>query len=243
MSTTEQPSFAADLVSLLGELEDVKRAQRANMGTYSYSYADLGDVESYVRPILARHRFGHTQQVYGEPGRVSVATELVHVSGETKVSPALAMRAPDNPQQVGSIITYLRRYSLLAALGLATEDDDGRAGVDASRAPATRPHDPSDETMPTQDQITRLQQLKAELHLTDRDVWLAKLSDVLGRTIRTTVDITREEATRVIGLMEIAHARDPWATSVAVADADDQLDAELLRKAAQPDDKGAPSDG
>jgi ERF superfamily len=73
------------------------------------------------------------QPVETTDGDVSVSTVLVHVSGERFASPALAMRQPDNAQALGSLLTYLRRYSLLAALGLATEDDDdGKAATTAA---------------------------------------------------------------------------------------------------------------
>jgi len=43
------------------------------------------------------------------------------------------MRQPDGAQALGSLLTYLRRYSRLAALGLATEDDDGKAATVAAQ--------------------------------------------------------------------------------------------------------------
>jgi hypothetical protein len=65
--------------------------------------------------------------------RVTVETILAHSSGEY-ISESLTMVAiMDTPQSIGSAITYARRYSLLAALGVATCDDDGAA---ASRKPA-----------------------------------------------------------------------------------------------------------
>lgn len=60
-----------------------------------------------------------------------VRTEIVHApSGETRTS-ICPIRSKDNqdPQKMGSGITYAKRYSLQAAFGLPSEDDDGEAGA------------------------------------------------------------------------------------------------------------------
>ena len=58
---------------------------------------------------------------------VSVATRLLHVSGEWVETEVSAMLPNGDPQAVGSAITYLRRYGLSAVVGTAPEDDDGEA--------------------------------------------------------------------------------------------------------------------
>ena len=60
-----------------------------------------------------------------------VRTEIVHApTGETRTS-MCPIRSKDNqdPQKMGSCITYAKRYSLQAAFGLPSEDDDGEAGA------------------------------------------------------------------------------------------------------------------
>lgn len=65
---------------------------------------------------------------------VTVETLFVHESGETMSGGKLHVPAAKNdPQGYGSALTYARRYSLMAACGIAPEDDDGNA---ASRKPA-----------------------------------------------------------------------------------------------------------
>lgn len=134
------PVAAADLVAALSALDDLPRDRTATVetkggGSYSYAYTDLAGVLGAVRPVLAAHGFAIVQPVATDDERVRVWTELAHVSGVRYASPALAMRQPDGAQALGSLLTYLRRYSLLAALGLATEDDDGRAATTAPPAP------------------------------------------------------------------------------------------------------------
>jgi hypothetical protein len=126
MRTSEQVDqlFAA-LSAVQGELEDVKKDRQG----HGYRYADLGAVLDEVRPALARHGLCVTQLV-GDlvDGLVTVETVLGHSSGQwlsTRASGPLHEGRMSPIQQVGSIITYLRRYSLAALVGLTQVDDDG----------------------------------------------------------------------------------------------------------------------
>jgi hypothetical protein len=141
------PDLAAALVAALGELADVGRTKTADAGQYRYRYADLAAVLEQVRPVLARHGLAVMQAVDTEPAgqaaAVSVSTLVVHVSGAVHQSPPLRLTAPNDPQKVGSAVTYARRYSLMATLGIAAadEDDDGAAARPAP--PAARRAEPS----------------------------------------------------------------------------------------------------
>lgn len=197
---------SADLVAALGALDDLRRDKTAKVetkggGSYSYAYTDLAGVLGAVRPVLAAHRFAVIQPVETFDTLVRVWTELVHVTGERFPSPALSMRQPDGAQALGSAITYLRRYSLLAALGLATEDDDAKA---ASAAPArqTRPRasGPVDETAR---RTRHAMALFRELGLGARDDRLQITSAILGREVASWADVSPVEANRVIAELVI----------------------------------------
>ena len=74
---------------------------------------------------------------------VTVETIFVHESGQTMSGGVLHVpAAKEDPQGYGSALTYARRYSLMAACGIAPEDDDGNA---ASRQPQRQeqPRQPS----------------------------------------------------------------------------------------------------
>jgi hypothetical protein len=63
---------------------------------------------------------------------VTVETVFLHTSGETMSSGPLHVPASKNdPQGYGSALTYARRYSFMAACGIAPEDDDGNAASQA----------------------------------------------------------------------------------------------------------------
>jgi hypothetical protein len=122
-------------------------------------FASLAGVRNAVVPVLAKHRFAVVQLVGGAEGKVSVETVLVHASGERILAGNVSITLPPgnagNPQALGSAITYLRRYSLLAACCVAgEEDDDGNVGAGHSkpgeRRPATAPTvHPPQERKPT----------------------------------------------------------------------------------------------
>lgn len=98
------------------------------------SYADLASVWDAAREPLTTNGLAVMQAFLpAETGYVTVETLLAHSSGEW-VSSVLTMPAESGPQRqgaqaYGSAITYARRYSLAAILGIAPagDDDDGSA--------------------------------------------------------------------------------------------------------------------
>lgn len=117
--------LAKALTAALGELEDVVKTQTAKAGTFSYKYATLADALGMARPILAKHGVAVMQTAETDENVVSVWTTLMHSSGEFLTHQPTRLPSGADAQKTGSAITYARRYSLMAALGLATEDDDG----------------------------------------------------------------------------------------------------------------------
>ena len=73
---------AADLVAALGELAEVQAQNTADTGTYKYKYADLAQIMTTVRPILAKHNLAVTQLVSStHEGELLVRTVLLHGVG------------------------------------------------------------------------------------------------------------------------------------------------------------------
>lgn len=105
----------------------------SSKGRTNYRHEDLAEIARTVDPILSRHglsyRFRVTSNV-NEP--VSVTCILSHRAGHSEETTLSAGRDDsgnkNSIQAVGSAITYLQRYTLKAALGLAAaSDDDGNA--------------------------------------------------------------------------------------------------------------------
>lgn len=97
---------------------------------FEYQYADIADVLSAVRPILSKHELAILQLTEVDEANVMwVRTRLAHKSGQwiESVYPVCSINA--DHQKMGGALTYSRRYSLSALLGVAAEDDlDGQGG-------------------------------------------------------------------------------------------------------------------
>lgn len=197
---------AAALIAALGEMDDLPRARTANVGTYTYHYTDLAAAMGAVRPILARHGLAATQPVMSDGQIVSVWTRIFHVSGFIWDSPALVMVQPPTAQALGSVVTYLRRYSLLAALGLATEDDDGQtAAVTPPRHGGMVGAESESEST---ERVRRFVALCRRLDLSTPAQRLAAISRVVGRDVKAWGDLSPVEQVKVIDALDVLDQAD-----------------------------------
>jgi hypothetical protein len=92
----------------------------------SYRYAPLGEGLTIARRTLGRHELAIVQTTEIDPaGTVILTTMLVHASGEWIATrwPVCPVEACSDPKRMGAALTYARRYSLFALVGLAGEDD------------------------------------------------------------------------------------------------------------------------
>lgn len=97
-------------------------------------YADLSACVEAVIDALNDNGIALVQQTHDCEAGVIVETVFIHESGEMISCGRLHVpAAKQDPQGYGSALTYARRYSLMAACGIAPEDDDGNA---ASRGPS-----------------------------------------------------------------------------------------------------------
>lgn len=103
-------------------------------GRTEYDYATLPQVVSAIAPELSKHKLSHSWGVEQGDKGVSVTCTLTHQKGHSEsvtLSAPVDTSGSKNPiQAIGSTVSYLERYSLLAITGLATEDmdDDGLFG-------------------------------------------------------------------------------------------------------------------
>jgi hypothetical protein len=115
------------LSALQGELKDADK--NALNPHFKSKYADLSEVLGNLRPLLAKNQLALSQFPSFENGIVSVTSLLAHASGEWIESTASAPATKQDVQGVGSAITYLKRYSAAAIVGMASadQDDDGNS--------------------------------------------------------------------------------------------------------------------
>jgi hypothetical protein len=100
-------------------------------------YASLGAHLDAVRIPFANHGLILTQQVENDQGVVTVTTMIAHTSGEW-IRSSVGMPLPDRAtaQNLGSIVTYLRRYAIGSAV-LLTGEEDNDAEEDRNHRKAT----------------------------------------------------------------------------------------------------------
>lgn len=129
-------AFDEAMASAKGEIGPIKKNREVDFtsakGRTNYRHEDLAEVARTVDPVLRKYGLSYrfrTSSAIGEP--VSVTCIVSHRLGHSEENTLQAGRDDsgnkNSIQQVGSTITYLQRYTLKAALGLAAAaDDDGR---------------------------------------------------------------------------------------------------------------------
>lgn len=139
--------LAGALAKAQGAFEAIGKTRtvevRSEKGSYKFDYAPLDEVLRAVRPHLASNGLSFTQLVSGDAPR-KLTTVLLHESGEwLSTTTLLPATQGGRAQELGSTITYMRRYTLLSLLGVvADEDDDGNAGDGNHRTASDRTANP-----------------------------------------------------------------------------------------------------
>lgn len=148
--TDAHKSLAEALAAFQGETPSFKKTKTAKVrgktrdGTpfeYEYHYADLGDILPIVGPLLAKHGLSWSSKPLVTDAGFVLAYVLRHTSGDEDAG-EIPLGVPQGckPQELGSAITYMRRYALTAQLNVATEeDDDAQAAQEAERPANAQP--------------------------------------------------------------------------------------------------------
>lgn len=102
-----------------------------------YSYAELADILEAIRKPLSDNKLAVSQFITTtQEGQISIETLLAHASGEWLSSVYTIVGKPADPQGMGSLISYGRRYAVGAIVNIATEtDDDAQSAMPAEKQP------------------------------------------------------------------------------------------------------------
>lgn len=125
MNMSPEINELATALSLFqGEVMDASKDKKG----YGYNYADLSNVLEIARPLMAKNGLSLAQFPTLEEGRVCVESILMHKSGQYMSSrmdiPYAVAQKQSEAQAVGAVITYARRYSVGAILGITQTDAD-----------------------------------------------------------------------------------------------------------------------
>jgi hypothetical protein len=234
---TAPSSLAAALAAVQADLPDIRKTETAKVSTkagvsYSYSYADLAAVSRVILPRLGKVGLSWTTKPTLVEDRFVLVYKLLHISGECEEG---TYPLPDRgtPQEVGSAITYARRYALCSVTGVAPDDDDDAAEATgghkrnqqmatqsrddewesaqpARPAPSPAPKNPGNDPA-----RRRMYALLGKAELTDREAKLAYVVDVIGRPVDSSNDLTDAEVRAVCDRLEsFIKQTDPSGVSV-----------------------------
>jgi hypothetical protein len=130
--------LAEALAKAQGEMEHATKD--ADNPHFKSTFATLASVVAAIKGPLATHGVARHQAPMSKAGDVvGVRTTLMHGSGEWIAATVWCKAERPGAQALGSVITYLRRYSLAAAAGVAPDDDDdGEAAEGRGQPPKGR---------------------------------------------------------------------------------------------------------
>jgi len=128
---------------------------------FKSKYADLANCVEAVVDALNANGIALMQRTFECKDGVMVETVFVHESGEVMECGMLHVPAgKQDPQGYGSALTYARRYSLLAATGLAPEDDDGNSASRKTEIKSTVNENQILDLLAAMDEATTLKELQ-----------------------------------------------------------------------------------
>ncbi len=202
VGTTEQ---IGALLSALGKAQAeiggaLAKTRTVGTGAYSFAYIELGAIMRAIVEPLAKHGLCFTQNI-----REGMLISIVgHEAGGMMISEAELAPVGKNIQDWGKAITYTRRYTVQAMLGIAAEDDTdglGEGGVQmqgpaVTRKARQRRQKPAEEPQPqapargvpqrrTQAQKSADEARAREKEIVDQE--LTRLHDVLGADVYASV--------------------------------------------------------
>lgn len=123
---------------------------------FKSSYADLGSVWDAARPVLSKYGLCVMQTtemstMLSGPLQIMMVTTLAHTSGQWVKSYLPLNPSKNDSQGIGAALTYLRRYSLSAIVGVVCDDDDdGETAVGRGKTQSTKSSTPPQQQEKTE---------------------------------------------------------------------------------------------
>uniref|UniRef100_A0A6M3JTG7 Putative Erf family protein n=2 Tax=viral metagenome TaxID=1070528 RepID=A0A6M3JTG7_9ZZZZ len=203
MRSDSTKEIATALSNFQGKMTAVKKDSVNPF--YKSKYASLDTIWETIRKPLSENGLSVAQTMNLIEDKSVLETTLYHTSGEWISGTQLVNPVKDDPQSLGSAISYARRYSLSAILGLVSDDDDD---ANTATKPETKqevkapekPVPPTVETPQKSEGITLPQTKK--IHATAKDKGLSpeEARAYMQKTFKknSTKELTKEEASTMI---------------------------------------------
>lgn len=135
MQTSEQiDKLAAALAKAQGAFDQIHRTREVTVrpkdqgkASYKFTYSPLDEVLRATRKALTDNGLSISHPCGSNQTHLVCGTRLMHESGQW-MEDVLEFPRPPGLQEIGSALTYMRRYTLTSILGVvADEDDDGNS--------------------------------------------------------------------------------------------------------------------
>ena len=138
METKTKAVVSAPVLTLHQKLHKAKQsigkvAKNATNPHFKKSYSDINAIIEAVEPILLENGLLLLQPIQGN----SVCTQIICIDSNELIESCMELPAGLNPQQMGSCLTYYRRYTLVSLCSLQSVDDD--ANMASVPVKATKP--------------------------------------------------------------------------------------------------------
>lgn len=137
-------NLSTKFMKILNEVPNFVTDETAQAGKKTYKYLNLATILKTIKPVFEKHGLAFSQRVTfdttGEARQVIGTVEtIIFDDKEQMVACSYPFFVTGDPQQVGSAITYARRYSLYAVLGIFPDKDDDGAYAKQRYDTADRP--------------------------------------------------------------------------------------------------------
>lgn len=175
-------AFQAELVTV---------GKNSNNPFFKSKYADLADIMLTAQPVVTKHGLSVVQLLDNLDGKPALTTHLIHKSGQAVSATIPLILAKEDPQGVGSAITYMRRYGYAAALQIVIdEDDDGNRASSAQAKPQPKANSLA-ATDKQKELIVRLLASRKGVALENTKAWLTENYGLTG-------EMSKDDASMII---------------------------------------------
>lgn len=126
--STEIGSIAKALAKARNEFQHIEKtaevAVRLNSGgQYKFKYAPLEEIYKKIVPALSKNGISFYQTISSEGGN-KIITTVIHESGQWFDTELPYANHPPDPQKLGGLITYMKRYAICMTFGIQADDDN-----------------------------------------------------------------------------------------------------------------------